>query len=128
MVSTCQDSNSLQTPMSNLFSNIPPELPEELVEILARGEHVRIERIVSTGQASPAGFWYNQDSAEWVVLLQGAARLQFDHGEVDLQPGDFISIPAHQRHRVEWTAPDQPTIWLAVHYRAYDQDAQPPTA
>ena len=77
---------------------------------------VRIERIVSHGHSSPEGFWYDQDQHEFVVLLQGAARLRFEVGVIEMQPGSFIDIPAHQRHRVEWTSPDEPTIWLAVHY------------
>ncbi|HEY6434435.1 MAG TPA: cupin domain-containing protein, partial [Acetobacteraceae bacterium] len=74
-------------------------------------------RIVSTGQASPPGFWYDQDWDEWVVLLAGSAGLQIEHEPAvrALHQGDYVAIPAHIRHRVEWTAPDQPTIWLAVH-------------
>ena len=104
--------------MSNLFADIPGKLPAELVEVLARGDGVRIERIVSRGHVSPEGFWYNQDESEWVVLLQGAARLRFEDREVELGPGDYLHIPAHRRHRVEWTSPDEPTVWLAVHFRA----------
>lgn len=106
--------------MKNLFAHLPSKLPRELVEILALGESVRIERIVSLGHASPTGFWYDQDEAEWVLLLQGGARIEFDDGELELHPGDCLSIPAHQRHRVTWTTPDQPTVWLAVHYRPDD--------
>jgi len=80
---------------------------------------VRIERIVSTGQASPPGFWYDQPDDEFVVLLAGAARLHFEEGNVvlDLKPGDWVEIPAHIRHRVEATQADPPTVWLAVHRR-----------
>ncbi len=104
--------------MSNLYADIPGELPAELVEVLARGNGVRIERIVSRGHVSPDGFWYNQDDVEWVVLLTGAARLRFEDREVELGTGDYLHIPAHRRHRVEWTSPDEPTVWLAVHFRA----------
>jgi cupin 2 domain-containing protein len=78
---------------------------------------VRIERIVSTGQASPPGFWYDQPDDEFVVLLTGGARLRFEDGEVtlDMKPGDWVEIPAHVRHRVESTQADPPTVWLAVH-------------
>ena len=79
---------------------------------------MRIERIVSTGQASPPGFWYDQDWAEWVLVLSGAAGLEFE-GEAAprrLGPGDCVLIPAHARHRVAWTDAHQPTVWLAVHY------------
>ncbi|MCX7388338.1 MAG: cupin domain-containing protein [Planctomycetales bacterium] len=72
--------------------------------------NVRIERIVSNGHSSPGGFWYNQLQHEFVVLLQGAARLRFDDGEIKMKPGSFIDIPAHQRHRVEWSTPDEQTI------------------
>ena len=104
------------TDAGNLFSNIPSSLPQELIEKILSKPNVRIERIVSNGHSSPGGFWYNQPQHEFVVLLQGAARLRFDDGEIEMKPGSFIDIPAHQRHRVEWTTPDEQTIWLAVHY------------
>ena len=102
----------------NLFSEIPAVLPDELVEILQAADNVRIERIVSHGHASPTGFWYDQDQHEWVIVLKGAARLRFgdDEPPVEMKPGDFVNIPAHKRHRVEWTTPDEPTIWLAVFF------------
>ncbi|MBC8355224.1 MAG: cupin domain-containing protein [Planctomycetes bacterium] len=105
--------------MNNLFSEIPETLQEELKETLISAKSIRIERIVSRGQASPEDFWYDQDEHEWVVVLQGAARLQFENELVELSPGAFVNIPAHQKHRVEWTTPDEPTIWLAVFYE-YD--------
>jgi cupin 2 domain-containing protein len=103
--------------MENLFANIPTELPTELITTLIEANGCRIERIVSHGHASPAGFWYDQDHDEWVAVLKGAARLRIE-GQAELllmNPGDFVHLPAHQRHRVEWTSPDEPTIWLAVH-------------
>ena len=102
----------------NLFASIPNKLPNEVCETLAKSAHVRIERIVSHGHASPAGFWYDSEQAEWVAVLRGSAVLRFeDHDHpVKMQPGDFINIPAHRRHRVEWTTPEEPTVWLAVHY------------
>lgn len=99
----------------NLFANLPDQLPQELFTVLLAGKHVRIERIVSQGHASPAGYWYDQDQHEWVLLLKGAARLRFEDETIELQPGDFVNIAAHRKHRVEWTTPDEPTIWLAVH-------------
>jgi cupin 2 domain-containing protein len=103
--------------MQNLFSSIPAELRCELFETLLETQHVRIERIVSHGHASPDGLWFDQDRHEFVVLLQGKAQLRFEDEEpVELVPGDFINIRAHRRHRVEWTTPDKPTIWLAVFY------------
>jgi len=94
----------------NILSNIPTTLPEELTTVLQEGNGVRIERIVSTGHRSPDGFWYDQSEHEWVMVLQGAARLQFGHHVVELVMGDSINIPAHQKHRVEWTSPDEPTV------------------
>jgi cupin 2 domain-containing protein len=102
---------------SNLFADLPTVLPAEIVQTLAAAPGVRIERIVSHGHASPPGYWYDQEEAEWVVVLKGAARLRFEDRTVEMRPGDFVNIPAHQRHRVEWTTPDGPTVWLAVFYR-----------
>jgi cupin 2 domain-containing protein len=104
--------------MNNLFTELPADLPEELVEVLAQSKHVRVARIVSTGHASPEGFWYDQDDAEWVVVLKGEARLRFEEDEhpLPMKPGDQVTIPAHKRHRVEWTSPNEPTVWLAVFF------------
>ena len=102
---------------SNLLADLPRHLPNELFTTLLEAANVRVERIVSHGHASPLGFWFDQDQHEWVVVLKGTARLRFEGEEpVDLKPGDFINIPAHKKHRVEWTTPEEPTIWLAVHY------------
>jgi cupin 2 domain-containing protein len=98
----------------NLLSNLPANLPEELTTVLQEAHGVRIERIISTGHKSPDGFWYDQPEKEWVMVLKGAARLQFEDRVVDLKVGDWISIPAREKHRVEWTSPDEPTVWLAV--------------
>lgn len=105
------------TPPSNLFANLPSQLPDELVTILLDVVNLRIERIVSHGHASPPDFWYHQDETEWVIVLKGAARLRFKDRTVEMRPGDFVNIPAQQRHRVEWTTPDEPTVWVAVFYR-----------
>lgn len=104
----------------NLWADLPPRQAEEQVEQLVGGAGFRIERIVSTGQASPTGFWYDQPDDEFVVLLAGAARLRFEEGGhiLELKPGDWVEIPAHVRHRVEWTQADPPTVWLAVHRSA----------
>jgi cupin 2 domain-containing protein len=103
-----------------LFAAIPPELPEERCDELLRGGAFRVERILSRGHSSPAGFWYDQPQAEWVVLLQGRAGLRFEGEErvIALAAGDHLDIPAHRRHRVEWTAVDEETVWLAIHYDA----------
>lgn len=102
--------------MTNRYATLPAQLPDEVVQTLHSTEHLRIERIVSQGHASPPDFWYDQAEHEWVLLIQGAARLRLDDEVVELKPGDFLNIPAHRRHRVEWTSPDQQTIWLAIHY------------
>jgi cupin 2 domain-containing protein len=102
----------------NLLAAIHGPIPEEIFEPLLRGSEFRLERIVSKGHVTPPGNWYDQDQAEWVLLLSGAARLRFE-GETELfelQPGEFLNIPAHRRHRVEWTDPDGQTVWLALHY------------
>jgi cupin 2 domain-containing protein len=102
----------------NLLDTLPDARAAEVIEALLSRDGVRIERIVSLGQASPPGFWYDEPHGEWVLLLRGAALLRFADEEAPrrLGPGDFVDIAAHRRHRVEWTAPDEPTVWLAVHY------------
>lgn len=101
----------------NLFENIPENAPEELTEKLLSAEGARIERIVSFGQRSPDGFWYDQEENEWVLLLEGSATLSFEEGgPVDLKPGDYLNIPAGKRHRVEKTDKTERTVWLAVFY------------
>ena len=100
----------------NLLRDLPDARAAEVTEGLVARPGWRIERITSFGQASPPGFWYDQTETEWVLLLAGAARLRFeDEREArPLGPGDWVEIAAHRRHRVEWTDPAQPTIWLAI--------------
>jgi cupin 2 domain-containing protein len=119
----------MPNPVRNLLADLPGTLPgdalpcntlaaEQIIELFSVPS-VRSERIVSTGQASPPGLWYDQPCGEWLVLLTGAARLLFA-GEAaprSLRAGDFVNIPPHARHRVEWTDPTVPTVWLAIHYR-----------
>jgi cupin 2 domain-containing protein len=101
----------------NLFANVATNLSEEEIMILAELPGARIERIVSTGKASPPGFWYDQDRPEWVVLLAGSAGLLIEGEDAPrvLRPGGYVEIPQHVRHRVEWTDADPPTVWLAIH-------------
>ena len=105
--------------MNNIFASIPAltVADEQFTELIAR-PGLKIERIVSTGQSSPPDFWYDQPTAEWVLLLQGEAKLRFaaETAPRHLKAGDFLDIPAHTRHRVDWTPDDQVTIWLAIHY------------
>lgn len=102
--------------MKNLFA-LPAPLPAaELAEPLTEGAGVLIERIVSCGQTSPPDFWYDQDRDEWVALLQGEAALAYADGRrITLAAGDWLLIPAHEKHRVEYTSTMPPCIWLAVH-------------
>ncbi len=103
----------------NLRAAIPRALPDELATTLLQAKAVRIERIVSRGHASPAGFWYDQAQSEFVLVTQGRARLEIEgQGERALETGDFVVLPAHVRHRVSWTDPREDTIWLAVFYDA----------
>jgi cupin 2 domain-containing protein len=100
----------------NLFDDLPLQADEELFTELFSRKGVRIERIVSTGQSTPADKPYNQQHDEWVLLVSGSAGLWLDgEGERDLRPGDFVLIPAHRSHRVTWSAKGEPTVWLAVH-------------
>ena len=103
----------------NMFVGLPSRQEEERFTELLSSAHIRIERIVSNGQATAPGQWYDQDWAEWVLLLQGSASLRFeDEAEPRvLAPGDYVQTPPHARHRVEATDHAQPTVWLAVHYR-----------
>lgn len=111
----------------NIFTALPDAISGEVFEDIVRGDSVRIERIVSQGQVTPEDEWYDQDSHEWVILLQGAARLMLEVPaaggstvsveEVSLSAGDYVNIPAHRRHRVSWTDPERQTVWLAVFYR-----------
>jgi cupin 2 domain-containing protein len=81
---------------NNIFAQIPEQLPEELFECIVKQDNIVIER---------------------VILLQGKATLLFekDKNLISLAPGDYLLIPAHTRHRVEWTQPDFNTVWLAIH-------------
>ncbi|HRW13172.1 MAG TPA: cupin domain-containing protein [Syntrophomonas sp.] len=100
----------------NLF-RLPPVLPdEEIFEALLLDCGILIERIISCGQVTPAHQWYDQERDEWVLLLQGGAKIGFeDSREQILAPGDWLLIPAHTRHRVTYTSAEPPCIWLAVH-------------
>ncbi len=103
--------------LANLFVDLAASTAAEgITELLVR-PGIRIERIVSRGQSSPPDFWYDQTQCEWVIVLSGHARFRFEDeaADRDLRPGDFVEIDPHRRHRVEWTDPDVPTVWLAFH-------------
>ena len=103
--------------MTNLFKDIPVELPEELFETLLKAPGLHIERIISRAHSTPAGEWYDQAQNEWVLVLKGGAEVRYDDGTtIRMNPGDYLEIPAHQKHRVTWTHPELDTIWLAIHF------------
>lgn len=103
---------------TNIFPHIFHPGAEELFETLLQHPHVKIERIVSHGHSSPPGFWYDQEMNEWVIVLRGRGRLKFEGSSspVEMKTGDYLQIPAHTRHRVEWTDPEEDTVWVAVYY------------
>jgi cupin 2 domain-containing protein len=106
---------------TNLFDDLPDSPREEQIRTLLNAPGTRIERIVSHGHCSPPGFWYDQAEDEWLLVVRGKARLQFD-GEpsIELGMGSYLHIPARLRHRVEWTDAREPTVWLAVHFPGGD--------
>ena len=93
------------SPHLNLFDIGAIDQAQEQFDTLVEASNLKIERIVSNGQTSPPGFWYDQAAAEWVVVLAGSAALRFE-GEADvrtLRAGDHVLIPARKKHRIEWT-------------------------
>jgi len=108
----------MEISLKNIFEDIPVNMPEELIEIITETDKIRIERIVSRAHSSPPGFWYDQDRNEYVILLKGKAGLAFENRDtlIVMKPGDYLNIPAHVRHRVEWTDPEEDTIWFVIHY------------
>lgn len=102
----------------NIYKGLATDPKKEVIENILQSENMRVERIISSGQVSPAGQWYDQATAEWVILLQGKAKLLFEDGqEVNLEEGDYLHIPAHKKHRVTYTQENPPCIWLAVHWK-----------
>lgn len=102
---------------NNFYENINLELPEEIIESIHTGNNIRIERIISKGNISPEGFWYEQEENEWIILISGSAEIQFENLFIKLLPGDYILIPAYEKHRVSYTDKEQLTLWLAVFYK-----------
>ncbi|WP_309939948.1 cupin domain-containing protein [Aureibacter tunicatorum] len=107
----------------NIFDKLIADRSQEVFDILEESNSIKIERIVSFGQKSPSDFWYDQEESEWVIVLEGYAELEFEGGEIHkLGKGDYINIPARQKHRVIHTSPEEKTIWLAVFYKSeYEQ-------
>jgi cupin 2 domain-containing protein len=100
----------------NLFQIEKLPTAEELEESLCESGKVKIQRIISAGQASPPEFFYDQNGHEWVSLLQGEAQLRIEGERVDLRAGDSLTIFAHQKHRIEYTSTNPPCIWLCVFF------------
>ncbi|UTM60252.1 cupin domain-containing protein [Photobacterium sp. CCB-ST2H9] len=119
-LTVCQDG---VVNVQDLLADIPENLPEELFQNLLVSSHLRVERIVSRGHQTPAGDWYDQDENEWVLLIQGEAELVFDDSRppVHLKAGQSVFLPAHCRHRVNWTAEGEHTIWLAIFFPAENE-------
>ena len=103
----------------NIFDRLP-DLPqhEEIFELICKNNIIKIERIISSGQRSPDDFWYEQEWNEFVIILKGSAEIMFSDRRFKLKTGDYVNIPAMEKHRVESTDQDDLTIWLAVHYQA----------
>lgn len=103
--------------LGNIFK-LPDELlPEELFQTLLKNDHILIERVVSTGQVTPSGEWYDQKRDEWLIVLQGEGELSYENGSrIRLSTGDYLFIPAHQKHRVEYTSSEPPCIWLTFFF------------
>ena len=106
--------------MENIFNDIPSDLPDELIEKITGDDKkgIVIERIISRRHASPPGFWYDQDNNEFVIVIKGSAGLLFKDKDkiLEMSQGDYIEIPAHTLHRIEWTSADEDTVWLTIHY------------
>lgn len=103
--------------MKNIFDLPDRPLVDEQFDTLMEKNNVKIERIISTGQVSPPGFWFDQDRDEWVVLLEGEAKLEFEDGKiVRLKKGDTVFCPKELKHRVTYTSIEPACIWLAVHF------------
>lgn len=101
----------------NIFTGIQANLGAEFFETILDSQKIKIERIISKGHKSEPGFWYDQDDNEWVIIVTGAADIEFEsEGVIHLTAGAYLNIPAHKRHRVAWTHQDEKTVWLAVHY------------
>ena len=110
--------------IENIFNKIPKQIPDELFQTLLSNKQIKIERIISKGHSSSVNNWYDQIQDEWIILLEGQAKLQFENINTMkfLNPGDYLFIPAHTKHRVHWTDPAITTIWLAIHIYPNEYD------
>jgi len=102
---------------SNIFANIASSVNGEVFEDIISKENIQIQRIISSPNSGDTSKWYDQDTDEWVIVLQGSAIITFENKDkTHLNAGDYLNIPAHTKHQVSWTTPDEKTIWIAIHY------------
>lgn len=103
--------------LKNFFDNIPSESKEEIFQTIFSSDNIKIEKIISYGNYSPKNFWYDQSKNEFVLILEGSAIIKYDDEKIfNMKKGDYLIIPAHQKHRVEETSKTEKTIWLAIHF------------
>lgn len=103
--------------MANIFSNIPSEMPNEIMESIIKTDKFRIERVVSRGHTSPENGWYDQNESEWVIVLSGYGVIEYFNGmHVTIKQGDYLNIKPHEKHKVIESSPNEPTVWLAIFY------------
>ncbi|NMB81854.1 MAG: cupin domain-containing protein [Ignavibacteria bacterium] len=103
--------------VKNIFHDIPEKSDEEFLEVLFQNNFLKMERIVSEGHSSPKNFWYDQDKNEFVLLLSGNAIISFEDGNsIELFPGDYFIIPAHKKHRVDYTDPNEKNVWFTLFF------------
>jgi len=99
----------------NLLDNIPFTSKNEIFNTIISNDNIKIERIISYGQTTPKDYWYNQEEDEFVLILKGDAKIQYDDGSIHiLNTNDSLYIQSHQKHKVTYTA--NPTIWLAIFF------------
>ncbi len=104
--------------IKNIFSNLPQNIDEEMVDNILTTDKFIVERIISECHSSPKDFWYDQDTNEFMLLVSGSAGIMFEDGEVHkLIPGDYLIIEAHKKHRVDYTDSKMKTVWLTIHYK-----------
>jgi len=103
--------------VTNIYTDLPEQCPDEIFQTLLKNQNITIERIISKGHSSAVNEWYDQLQDEWIMLIKGQAKLQYKHNSsiILLNPGDYLFIPSHTKHRVHWTDPEMETIWLAIH-------------
>ncbi len=106
----------MEIELNNIFEHIADDINEEIFDVLLKRNNIKIERIISNGQASPETGWYDQAQNEWVIVLSGEAIVDFENTQFSLKEGDYLNIPAHTKHKVSWTHPSRQTTWLAIFY------------